>query len=81
MEIVTVNLDEFSEIARSIVEASQIPGIHCWLNLEARLKLTSELALETLPSMYLVGANGRLVGRDIDQDRLLPTLRRALIKP
>lgn len=81
LAIVTVNLDDTSEKARSVVDAVQIPAIHSWLAPEALQKLTSELDLETLPSMYLVGTTGRIVGRDIDQDKLLPTLRRALIKP
>lgn len=81
LAIVTVNLDDTSEKARSVVDAVQIPGIHSWLAPEALQKLTSELDLETLPSMYLVGTTGRIVGRDIDQEKLLPTLRRALLKP
>lgn len=78
--IVSVSLDETAETARKSVEAGVYPWAQGWLGMEGRAKLTTALNVNTLPAVFLFDADGRIVARELEGERLPLTVKRVLAK-
>jgi len=78
--IVGANLDERRDTARQAVAEGDFQGAQTWLDAEGRARLGAAFDLNTLPALFLLDPEGRVVARDLEADRLLTTLDRALAK-
>lgn len=78
--IVGASLDDRMEAARQTVTAGGFPGSQTWLDAKNRARLGAAFDLNTLPAIFLLDPEGRIVARDLEGDRLVTTLNRALAK-
>jgi hypothetical protein len=78
LEIVAVSIDDEVETTRKTVDASSYTWSQAWLNAEGRAKVTEDFAVDALPALFLIDPEGRVVGRDLEGERLHAALRRAL---
>lgn len=82
VELVCVNLDETIQAAKAFFQANSPPGIHLFDGKEGAAGQNSRLALQYgingLPTMFLVGGNGRVLNRTLQVSDLEEALRRAI---
>jgi thiol-disulfide isomerase/thioredoxin len=77
---VGVSLDETADTARKSVDAAGYKWAQGWLEAEARAKLTAALNVNTLPAVFLLDSEGRIVARELEGERLPLTVKRVLAK-
>jgi peroxiredoxin len=78
--LVTVNFDERSDLARDLV--ADLPGkwTHLRLAGPANYSVTEEWKIDTLPTLIIVDAEGRVAARDVSAKRLGSVMERMLRK-
>jgi thiol-disulfide isomerase/thioredoxin len=81
-EIVTVNLDEQVTAAQTYLAANPLPGTHLFLATEQGRGLESPLAVQYgivgLPTIILVGKDGRVIDRSVQMPELEEAIRKGL---
>jgi peroxiredoxin len=80
LEIVGVSVDNDLKTARDAVDARSYTWSQAWLDGEHRAKATAAFDVNMLPGIFLIDPEGRVVGRDLEGDRLRAAVRRALQK-
>jgi hypothetical protein len=75
-----VNLDDDLDAAKNIVRANGYDWSQARLDSEARAKVTTAFDVNTLPAIFLLDAQGRVVGRDLEGERLRSAIQRAVAK-
>ena len=80
LALVGVSLDDTMDIARRTVSARGWKGTQVWLDAESRARLTSAFDVNTLPGIFLLDAKGRIVGQELEGDRLSTTVKRLMAK-
>jgi peroxiredoxin len=73
-----VSTDEDIGSARKAAEANHFPWEQAWLPPEKLAGVTAAFEVDTLPAVFLLDPDGRIVGRDLEGDRIQAALRRAL---
>ncbi len=76
--ILGVNLDDDSAAARSVVKRGGYDWPHTWLDAGARVRMMEAFGVNTLPTILLLDAAGRITHRDLEGERLRAAVRRAL---
>lgn len=76
--VLGLNLDDDLEAARSAVKTGSYDWPQAWLDAGARVKLTEAFGVNTLPTVLLLDAAGRITHRDLEGERLRTAVRRAL---
>lgn len=74
--LLTVNLDSNADDARDGVKGLGHGWIHTWLTGTSLFEVTEQLNVDTLPTVLLLDAQGRTMGRDMDGKRLVSMVRR-----
>ncbi|HYV36659.1 MAG TPA: thioredoxin-like domain-containing protein [Gemmataceae bacterium] len=81
-EIVTVNLDETQAAAMSHLSANPLPGNHLFMATEQNKGLESPLAIQYgivgIPTIILVGKDGRVIDRSLQISELEEAIKKAL---
>jgi len=80
LEILGVSVDDDLDSTRKAVDARSYTWSQAWLDAEGRAKATAAFAVDTLPAVFLLDTEGRIVNRDLEGERLRAALRRALQK-
>lgn len=78
--LVTVCLDGDLAKVKAAVQTGGYPGIPTATDKAQRVQLTKALEIEKLPAILLFDDHSRLIGRDLDTERLQTTVRRLLGK-
>jgi thiol-disulfide isomerase/thioredoxin len=82
LEIVTVNLDETAAAANQFLSANPLPATHLFQATDQARGMESPLAVQYgivgLPTMMLVGKDGRVIDRAIQVNELEEAVRKAL---
>jgi thiol-disulfide isomerase/thioredoxin len=82
MELVTVNLDERAKDATDYLHNTPLPGTHLFQAQAEQSGLNSPLATQYgimgLPTMFLVGKDGRVINRSIQINELEDAIKKAL---
>jgi thiol-disulfide isomerase/thioredoxin len=82
LEIVTVNLDERSEDATRYLQQTPVPGVTLFQAQGDQTGLNSPLGTQYgvmgLPTLFLVGKDGRVINRSIQVNELDDAVRKAL---
>ncbi len=74
--IIGVNLDEDLESARTVVREGGYGWLQTRLSAEERGRLAAAFDVTQLPAIFLVNAQGRIVNRDLEGERLRAALNR-----
>jgi thiol-disulfide isomerase/thioredoxin len=81
-EVVTVNLDETQAAASSFLAANSLPGTHLFQATEQAKGLDSPLAVQYgivgLPTVILIGKDGRVIDRSIQVNELEDAVKKGL---
>lgn len=82
LELVCINLDDAENIGAQTVRKDQIPGIHVYqAGKEGQTGLRSPLAMHYgvfgMPSLFLVGPDGKVVSRTVQVGDLEETIKKA----
>jgi thiol-disulfide isomerase/thioredoxin len=81
-EVVTVNLDETQAAATNFLASNPLPGTHLFQATEQARGLDSPLAVEYgivgLPTVILVGKDGRVIDRSIQVNELEDAVKKGL---
>jgi hypothetical protein len=77
---VGVNVDESAAAAGPASKTSGWRGSQCWLDASARAKIADTFDINFLPAVYLLDTEGRIVGRDLEAERLATALKRVLVQ-
>ncbi|MBK9138221.1 MAG: redoxin domain-containing protein [Verrucomicrobia bacterium] len=80
LAIVTVSLDDTAEMARRTLAEVNCPGTPGWIEPAARAKAAGAFDVDTLPAVYLLDTQGRIIGRELEGERLPAMVRRTLAK-
>lgn len=75
---VGMNLDETAEAARKVVDANGYNWPQVWLEGAARAQQTAAFEVNALPAVFLLDSTGRIMGRELEGDRLKSILTRTL---
>ena len=76
----TVSLDEDPAEIKKAVESRGYRWPQARLEMADRADVTEKFAVDTLPAVFLIDTEGRIVGRDLDAVRLRKAVDRALNK-
>ncbi len=74
----SLSVDGDMSAVRKTVEARGYHGTHGWLDSDNRAKVTAAFDVSTLPAVFLIDQEGRVVGRDLEGERLRQAIQRAL---
>ena len=81
-ELVSVNLDDRQEDASKYVQSNAVPGTVLFQSNGEQSGMTSPLATQygimALPSMFLVGKDGKVINRSLQINELEEAVRRAV---
>jgi tetratricopeptide (TPR) repeat protein len=81
-EIVTVNLDESANDAKATLTSNPLPGTHLFLATNEAKGMESPLARQygiiAIPTVFLVGKDGRVIDRSIQLNDLEEAIKKAL---
>jgi hypothetical protein len=80
LTLVGVSLDDTIDAARRTVSGRRWKGAHAWTDAEGRARLSSAFDVNILPGIFLVDAEGKIVGRDLEPDRLPLAVKRLMAK-
>lgn len=80
LTLVGVSLDEDAASARKAVEARGYRWTQGWLDAKGRAQAAAAFDVKTLPAVFLLDAEGRVVARDLQRDRLPVAVKRQLAK-
>jgi hypothetical protein len=75
-----VNLDDELDSPKKIVRDNNYEWPQARLDAEARAKVTAAFDINTLPGIFLLDDQGRVIGRDLEGERLRASIRRALAR-
>jgi uncharacterized alpha/beta hydrolase family protein len=64
LELVCVNLDNSSEEARKYLSSSPAPGTHLHQDGGLEGKMATDYGIQVLPTIFLVGKDGKVVSRN-----------------
>jgi hypothetical protein len=63
------------------LENFRLRGSHCWLDASGtREDRADTFDINFLPAVYLLDTEGRIVGRDLEAERLATALKRVLVQ-
>jgi hypothetical protein len=71
-------MDGDLESFRSAAQAGSGPGHQAFAEKASRPGITQAFSFEMLPAIFLLDQEGRIVGRDLDTDRLRAGIQRVL---
>jgi hypothetical protein len=80
LELVTVNLDNSSKEAADFVKKTSAPGTHLYQDGGTDSKYAVDYGVMMLPSMFLVGKDGKLVSRTLQPGNVEEELKKQLYK-
>jgi beta-lactamase regulating signal transducer with metallopeptidase domain len=80
LALVGVSLDDTMDIARRTVSARRWKGSHAWVDVEGRAQLMTTFDVSVLPGIFLLDAEGKIVGRELEGDRLPLAVKRLMAK-
>lgn len=78
IDFLAVSVDQDIADARKVAQTNQYSWNQAWVAPEKATKLTAALDVNTLPAVFLIDPDGRIVGRDMEGERLKAAVRRAL---
>jgi protocatechuate 3,4-dioxygenase beta subunit/thiol-disulfide isomerase/thioredoxin len=78
--IVGINLDLTLESARQAATRLHSPGVQGWLEPEGQARVTAAFDVNQLPCVFLLDSEGRIVGRELEGERLMTIVKRTLAK-
>ncbi len=78
IDFLAVSVDQNAEDARSASRKSQNDWKQAWLPPESAAQVTATFDINTLPAVFLIDPDGRILGRDLEGERLRAMLNRAL---
>jgi hypothetical protein len=78
IEFLTVSLDQNLQDARKATEGKTSGCKQAWLPPEKAARVTTGFDINTLPAVFLIDPEGRILGRDLEGERLPTMLNRAL---
>jgi len=76
--ILGLNVDDDAEAAKRVVQDGGYGWLQTQLDADTRTKALAALDVNTLPAIFLLDAEGRIVNRDLEGDWLRAAVRRAL---
>jgi beta-lactamase regulating signal transducer with metallopeptidase domain len=80
LAMLSVNLDDDLDAARQTVNARHYQWPQAWASPENRAKTGASFDVNSLPTVVLLDPQGRVIGRDLQGDRLHAAVERALAK-
>ena len=80
LALLGVNIGDDPASVSQAIESGGYPWTQARLAKAERAKVTAAFDVNTLPTMFLIDPNGRLVGRDLEGERLQTAWQRALSK-
>lgn len=80
LALLGVNVGDETAKARKVIEAGGYHWTQARLTDAERAKVTAAFDVNTLPAVLLLDPSGRIVGRDLEGERLQTAVRRALSK-
>ena len=73
-----MSLDRNIAEARTAAESKQDAWKQAWLSPQKAARVTAAFDINTVPAVFLIDPDGRIVGRDLEGERLQSMLQRAL---
>jgi len=73
-----VCVDPDTEAIKAIVETNKYSWAQAWLPVQTRAQVTAAFDVNSLPDVFLIDPAGRVIGRDLEGDRIRRSLQRAL---
>src|SRR5262249_39809300 len=73
-----VGVDPDIDAVKTTVETNRYSWIQAWLPAESRAQVIAAFDVNTLPDVFLIDPAGRIIGRDLEGDRIRMSLQRAL---
>lgn len=77
-EILNISLDGSRREMESIVKGAKFPGIHTWHKKGRDNPIADLYRAYSLPTWYLIDAQGRIREKDPFGDKLVPAVERAM---
>ncbi|MFO0879701.1 MAG: thioredoxin-like domain-containing protein [Gemmataceae bacterium] len=78
VEVVTVNLDGTAEEARAFLTKNPAPGTHLFQTGALESKLATQYGIMVLPSLFLVGKDGKCISKSIQVSGLEDEVKKAI---
>jgi protocatechuate 3,4-dioxygenase beta subunit/peroxiredoxin len=78
LALLGVSVDSDIESVKATVETNRYNWTQAWLTPEKRARVTAAFDVNTLPDIFLLDPAGRIIGRDLEGDRIRISLQRAL---
>jgi peroxiredoxin len=78
LALLGVSVDSDIESVKATVETNRYNWTQAWLTPEKRAQVTAAFDVNTLPDIFLLDPAGRIIGRDLEGDRIRISLQRAL---
>jgi peroxiredoxin len=78
IDFLAVSLDRNIAEARTAAESKQNAWKQAWLSPQKAARVTAAFDINTVPAVFLIDPDGRIVGRDLEGERLQSMLQRAL---
>jgi thiol-disulfide isomerase/thioredoxin len=78
VEFVTISLDANPQAATQFLQKAQLPAINLYTPGEFSSPLATYYGINTLPTMFLIGKDGRVIDRNLQANDLEIALRKAL---
>ncbi len=78
VEFVTISLDANPQVATQFLQKAQLPAINLFTPGEFNSPLATSYGINTLPTMFLIGKDGRVIDRNLQANDLEIALRKAL---
>ena len=78
IDFLAVSVDQDIADARKILETHHSGWTQAWVPPEKATKLMAAFDVNALPMVFLIDPDGRIIGRDLEGDRLQMAVRRAL---
>lgn len=78
IQFLTVSLDQNLQDARKVTEGKASGCKQAWLSPAKAARVTTAFDINTLPAVFLIDPEGRILGRDLEGERLPTMLNRAL---
>jgi hypothetical protein len=73
-----VSIDADLEAVKTSVETNKYTWAQAWLPAETRAQVTADFDVNSLPGVFLIDPAGRIIGRDLEGDRIQRSVQRAL---
>lgn len=77
-EVVCVNLDDNPALATAFLQKNPAPGTHLYEDGGLNSKLAEPYGIQVLPTMFLVGKEGKVVSRTVQMNNLEDEVQKAM---